>query len=124
MIKKLALTLPGPAVGGNLNVSNYPGFDFKHTLNPFAATSLADVISGFLDITFFIVGFLLLAWLSWGIFQYIVAGGKKEDLAKARARITYALVGFAIVVLAFAISKYAQEIFPSQTVQVKDITPP
>ena len=39
---------------------------------------------------------------------------KKEELAKARQRISWALVGLVIVFLAYFIAKYAGEIFPAK----------
>lgn len=93
------LTLPG---GNNIN-------------NPITQPGLGDltgVVSGFLNIGFFIAGFLLLAWFSWGVFQYIFASGNKESLAKARARIQWAIIGFLIVVISFAASQYIRTILP------------
>ena len=77
--------------------------------------SLGDLISVFLNIVFYAAGFLAFFYLVWGAFSYIMAQGKKEDLAKARARITWAIVGLMIILLAFMIAKYAATIFPPTT---------
>jgi len=74
--------------------------------------TLGDFISGLLNIAFFIAVFLAFYYLVWGAFQYMMAGGNKEDLAKARARITWALIGLVVVILAYLIATYAAEIFP------------
>lgn len=75
-------------------------------------TNVGDVLSGFLNITFFIAIFLSFYWLIWGAYQYILASGKKEELAKARSRITWALIGLGVVFMAYFVAKYAAEIFP------------
>lgn len=95
---KLAQTIPGLK-----NVfDNRPAAQFK---------SLNDLLSGLLNIIFYVAVFLAFYFLVWGAFAYLMAQGKKEDLAKARARITYALVGLIIVFLAYFIAKFASEIF-------------
>lgn len=73
---------------------------------------LASFISPLLNIVFYIAVFLAFYFLVWGAFQYILASGHKEELAKARARITWALVGLLIVFLAYFIAKFGAEIFP------------
>lgn len=99
---KIALTLPGfspiPAPAG---------------LKP-EFVNLASFISPFLNIAFYIAAFLAFYYLVWGAFQYILAGGKKEELAKARQRISWALVGLIVVFLAYFIAKFGAEIFKSQ----------
>jgi ABC-type uncharacterized transport system permease subunit len=54
----------------------------------------------------------MLFWGFWGVFQYIFAGGKKETLALARKRITFAIVGFILVALAFIIQRFVIQIYP------------
>lgn len=99
-IETVALKLPG----GN-TIDNPPGFN--PNLNNAGA-----LISGFLNIALYIAIFMAFAWLVWGSFQYILASGNKESLAKARERIKWALVGLVIVFAAFSIAKLAGEIFP------------
>lgn len=77
-------------------------------------TNLADFVSGMLNIVFYIATFLAFYFLVWGAFQYIMAQGKKEELAKARARISWALVGLIVVFLAYSIARFASEIFKSK----------
>lgn len=76
---------------------------------------LASFISPLLNIAFYVVMLFAFAWLVWGAFSYITAQGKKEELAKARARITWALIGLVIVFLAYFVAKFAGEIFPPTT---------
>lgn len=73
--------------------------------------TLGGLLTGFLPIAIYLAGFLMIFWMSWGIFQYIFAGGNKEALGKARSRITYSIVGFLLVVIAFSVYQYTQTIF-------------
>ncbi len=73
--------------------------------------NLAALISGFLNIAFYIAVFLIFFWLLWGGFQYIMASGNKENLAKARERIKWALIGLMVIFSAFFIAQFAGEIF-------------
>lgn len=110
-VQYLALKLPGDGVIGT-------GVDPRFT-------DLGSLVSGLLSIFFYIAGFVLISWLSWGVFQYILAGGNKEALTKARARITYALVGFLILILSFAISEYTQGILkPNKNQGVQKLLEP
>lgn len=67
---------------------------------------------GLYDIILWVSMVLMLFWMIWGVFQYLFAGGNKEGLAKARSRITWAIVGFVIIIMAYTIQKYVKEIFP------------
>lgn len=101
---KIALTLPGSPPLQNPVPSLKPEFQ-----------NLASLLNPIVNIIFYIAIFLAFFWLVWGAFAYIMAGGKKEDLAKARARITWALVGLSLTLLAFFVAKFAGEIFKPTT---------
>lgn len=109
-MNKFALTLPG---GQSIpNPTGFKSADF---------TDLGSIISSFSNIVLFIAFFLAFFWSVWGIFQYIFAGGNKENLASARRRIIWALVGLAITAAAFAFSQYAKTLLPVRDTQI--ITP-
>lgn len=74
-----------------------------------------DFVAGILEIAIYAAGFLAFFYMVWGAFQYIMASGKKEELQKARVKITYALIGFAVVLLAFFIMKFVSEFFTPTT---------
>lgn len=80
--------------------------------NPVASkfTDLGSVLSALFQIIFYLAIFLAFAWLAWGAFQYLFAGGKKEELAKARTRITWAIIGLIIILLAFTLTQFGAEI--------------
>lgn len=104
-LKKLALTLPG---GQTINSPLQTGPD-----KPIPEPTLGGIITGGINIALMAAGFLLFIWLVWGIYEYIFAGGNKEGLAKAQKRMTAAFIGFIILILAFALSQFAESVFPS-----------
>lgn len=118
-MNKLALTLPGFNSSSGVTITSPEGF------NTTAFNSLASVVNGFLNVFFYIAGFLLLIWLVWGIFQYLFAGGKKEALAAAQKRITWAFIGFIIVILAYSITNYVQfHTINLQLIEITNVTGP
>ncbi len=97
-MNKLALTLPGSSpIATPLGLKS----DF---------VDLASLLSPLLNIAFYVAVFTAFFFLVLGAFAYITAQGKKEELAKARDRITWAIVGLIIVLLAYFIARYAAEI--------------
>lgn len=105
-MNKIALTLPGFSPSPIPNPSGLnPEF-----IGPGA--NLASFLSPLLNIIFYIAIFLAFFWLVWASFQYIMASGNKESLAKAREKIKWALIGLVIIFAAFFIAKLAGEIFP------------
>ena len=95
-MKNLALKLPGGETIDN-PVHWFP--------------DLASFLSPLLQVAFYIAVFLAFYFLIWGAYQYILSQGNKENLAKARAKITWALVGLLVVFMAYFIAKFAAEIF-------------
>lgn len=78
---------------------------------PTRFSNLGDFLSPLLDIAIYAALFLAFFYLVWGAFSYIMAQGKKEDLAKARARLSWAIIGLIVVLLAYFIAKFFSEIF-------------
>lgn len=74
-------------------------------------STIGDVVSGLLNIFFYIAGFLAFYYLVWGAIAYIMAKGEKEGLAKARERIRWAIIGLLVIFMAYFIATYASEIF-------------
>lgn len=101
-MKDLALTIPGFSP-----IPNPSGF------NP-QLTNLGSLLSGVLNILFYVAVFMAFYWLIWAGFQYILSSGKKEDLGKARERIRWAIVGLVVIFAAYFIAKFVSEIFPPQ----------
>ena len=102
-IHQLALTLPGP--GGGYNITPPSGLDTTRLSN------LSGLISGFLEVAFYLAAFLAFFWFVWGAFAYLMAEGDKETLAKARLRIQWALIGLLVIFMAFFITGFIAQIF-------------
>ena len=94
------------------------------TKYPIASSNIGTILTNAFEIVVFIAGALMFFWAVWGIFQYIFAGGEKEALGKARARITWAIVGFLMVIIAYAVSQFAETIFQQPDIPVTVISKP
>jgi hypothetical protein len=66
--------------------------------------SVGDVISNALMIVFIAAGLAVLVYLIIGAFKWITSGGDKDAIGKARGTIVNALIGLAILALAFFIT--------------------
>lgn len=71
-------------------------------INP--STPVGLLLSNALTIIFVVAALAVLFMLIIGAFQWITSGGDKEKVGKARDRITQALVGLAVLALAFLIT--------------------
>lgn len=118
-MSKLALQLPG--FGKNLQISPdaiAPQFQADKF------DTLPELVSQVINLAFIAAGFVLFVFVFIGAFRYLTAGDNKENVAKARARITWAILGFLFLIIAFAISQYVKSIFPIQNVNIQNITIP
>jgi hypothetical protein len=66
--------------------------------------SLGDVVSNAVLIVFIVAGMAVLVYLIIGAFKWITSGGDKDAIGKARGTIVNALIGLAILALAFFIT--------------------
>lgn len=66
-----------------------------------------EFIRNAITLAFIIAIVLVFIMLVWGAIQWIFSGGNKDDVANARNRIIHALIGLAILALAFAIVQLA-----------------
>lgn len=69
--------------------------------------TLGDAISKILTVSFIIALVMVLIMLMWGAFEWIASGGDKDNVGKARGRIINALVGLAVLAIAFALFRFA-----------------
>lgn len=97
---KLALTLPGSSpIPTNL----------AGTKTTFI--NLSSVMTELFNVAIYLAGFLAFFWLFWASFQYILARGDKEKIAKAREKIWWAIIGMFVVFLAYFFAGYVAQIF-------------
>lgn len=123
-MKELALRLPWSDTNDpSLLIQNTPGFNSG---GQFPDQTLGGAISALSTIALYIGGFMMLIWLVWGAFQYMIAEGNKESLAKARARMRWAIIGFIILLMAFFISEALQQYVAPMILPggIKELTPP
>lgn len=68
---------------------------------------LGGFITNIVSLSFVIALILVLVMLIWGAFEWITSGGDKEHVGSARGRIINALIGLAILAVAFALFRFA-----------------
>lgn len=69
--------------------------------------TLGNFISNFLTLAMAVAILVVLIMLIWGAFEWITSGGDKEAVGKARGRIINALIGLAVLAVAFALARVA-----------------
>ena len=74
-------------------------------------TFVGNLISAFLPAVLGIAGFITVIFIVISGIQFITSSGNPEAAAGAKNRLIYALVGFALIVLAFAITQIIDKIF-------------
>ena len=74
-------------------------------------TTPGSLITVFLPAIFSIAGFITVIIIVISGIQFITSSGNPEAAAAARGRLIFALVGFALIILAFAITKIIDTIF-------------
>lgn len=77
----------------------------------FKIPEFGDVLT-FLIRTFFIIGGIIaMLYLLLGAFSWITSGGNKENVDKAREKITNALVGVILIFVVLAVVTVVEQIF-------------
>lgn len=111
------MTLAQLQLPGGTTIQNPPQFkpDF---------TDLGSILTGAYEIGLYIAAFLMVWWMAWGAFEYILAGGDKNKLASARKRIIFAIVGFLLIALAYAIGSFLEKVFPISNPTITNVTLP
>ena len=76
-----------------------------------AFTSLGEIISTLVTAAIIVAGLAAFIFLIVGGFQYLTSGGDKAAAQSARDRITYAIMGLAIVAAAVAVIQVLGAVF-------------
>ncbi|MBU1000632.1 hypothetical protein KKE78_04535 [Patescibacteria group bacterium] len=71
---------------------------------------LGGFITNLVTISFSIAVLAVLIMLIWGSFEWITSGGDKEAVGQARNRIINALIGIAVLAVAFALATVGAQI--------------
>lgn len=91
---------------------------FAETLNIQAPTNegkkigydnLSSFITNIMQLAFGLAIVLVLIYLVWGAFDWITSGGDKDAVGKARSKIVNALIGIAVLAVAFALANTAAQ---------------
>ncbi len=75
------------------------------------AGALTAFLNNLIAMIYMLIGFIFLFMMIFGAFQWITSGGDKESVAKARSRITNAIIGLAILALAFFLTSFIGQLF-------------
>ncbi len=70
---------------------------------PGSPTDLGATIGKFINLFLIVAALFTLAYMLWGAFDWIVSGGEKEKIDKARNKITNAALGLILVVVVLAL---------------------
>lgn len=84
-----------------------PGLKSTYQSSGLAGQLLTEIFPRVLGIA----GFLAVIFILASAFQFVTSSGNPEGAASARNRLTYALIGFVIVALAFVILQIVDRIF-------------
>ncbi len=85
--------------------------------------TLGDFVSNALTISFVFAVLIVLVMLIWGAYEWIASGGDKEAVGKARSRIINALIGLAVLSIAFALARIAGQFLGVDITQLAIPTP-
>lgn len=85
---------------------------------------IGSFISNIITVAFSIAILVVLIMLIWGAFEWIVSGGDKEAVGKARGRIINALIGLAVLAVAFALASLGSQILGIPITTLPIPTPP
>ena len=72
---------------------------------------MASVVSGLIRLLLLLAALVFFFMLLWGGIKWIMSQGDKGEVEKARDQITNALVGLAIIFVAWAIIKLIEALF-------------
>jgi hypothetical protein len=77
----------------------------------FGSSGLGGIVSAILPWVFGLAGFALLVYLILGGLQFMTSQGDPKAMQAAQAKITNALIGFGVIILASAIVMILGEVF-------------
>lgn len=102
----LALAIPQVYAQREINLDE-PGSGF----DTLPGITIPDVISGLVKLAMVVVALVFFAMLIWGGIRWITSRGDKTEVENARNQITHALIGLAIVFVAWAILALLKSLF-------------
>lgn len=106
------------ATGTDCTIDNLQSEDCKtKSLIPTSniCNSPTSCITWFVNVIFLIAVLLSFVYLVWGGIDYIMAGGDSAAAGAARTKLTNAVVGLVVVIVAWAISNFVLKFFGVKT---------
>lgn len=101
-IKKLSFTLASFAFGKSV-YSQEPTIQVNNTALGFNVPTFSEILTFAIRGFFIVAGLLALFYLLLGALAWITSGGNKENVDKARDKITNALIGVILIAVVLAI---------------------
>jgi len=96
---------------GGTSGFNFPGIGCLP--NPLGSTSITDILTAVWTYLFYISIPIVAIMVIIGAFQLMFAGGNEEKVSTAKKTILYAVIGFAIVLLAGSVVPILNQLFSS-----------
>lgn len=78
---------------------------------PKGSLGIGAVIGLLIQAAYAFAGLIVTIMVVWAAYDWIISQGNKENVAKARGKITHAILGLAILALAFPVLRIFGEIF-------------
>lgn len=114
-MEQLKSLLPAVAVYAQDKIDITPGGQFGDLGN----LTAAGIVSGLIRLVLVITALVFFGILVWGGIRWITSKGDKQEVENARNQITHALIGLAIVFVAWAIVKLIQTLFGIDILQLE-----
>lgn len=110
-IQYLALAVP-PVFAETIKIQ--PSSD---TFNDLTKLTVPNMVSGAISMVMLVVALVFFFMLIWGGLKWVMSQGEEKAVTGARAQITNALIGLAVVFAAWAIMQLIDVVFGVQILQ-------
>ena len=112
MLNKLKQQIQYAAIAAPIYAQETLKIESKTTdFQPLSNLTAGGIISGAVSLVLIVVALVFFFILVWGGLKWVTSGGDEKKVGEARAQITNALIGLAIVFAAWAIMKLIGTIF-------------
>ena len=93
------------------------GFDYAQNIGggAFGTADLRDTIVSLVNVLLGFLGIIAVIIILWGGFKWMTAAGNEEQVGEARNMIIAGIIGLAIIIASFAISKFVIQSFSEAT---------
>ncbi len=72
--------------------------------------AITEVLSKVIELIYIVAGIIFVLYILWGAIEFIYSEGQKEQVAEARRRIIYAIIGIVILSIAFVVLRVLGQI--------------